>query len=56
VDRLDDLLTRREALGQHLAAAALPDRFDEVARDPELDVGLEQGGADLAQHLVEVGR
>jgi hypothetical protein len=27
---------------------------DDVARDADVDVGIEQGGADLAQHLVDV--
>ena len=55
VDDLDDLLAGVE----HLRSGG-PDRLgadagDDVAGDADVDVGLEQGGADLAQHLVDVG-
>ena len=35
--------------------ASLADAGDDVAGDADVDVGLEQGGADLAQDLVDVG-
>ena len=41
-------------LAQLLADAALADAGDEVLDDLEVDVGLEQGEADLAQDLVDV--
>ena len=56
VDDLDDLLRRAERLGELRADAALPDAGDEVPDDLEVDVGLEQGEADLAEDLVDVGR
>ena len=55
VDDLDDLLGRVERLGELGAEALLADARDEAADDREVDVGLEQGEADLAQHLVDVG-
>ena len=36
------------------ADGLLADARDEAADDPDVDVGLEQGDADLAQHLVDV--
>ena len=54
MDDLDDLLARREAL-QHLRVdRALLDTRDEVLRNGEVYVGLEQRHTDLAQRLVEV--
>ncbi len=55
VDDLDDLLARREALGQVRARPAppSPDRLT-VPDDEQVDVGLEQGHADLPQRLVDV--
>jgi len=55
VDGLDDLLARAQALGERLTRAALAHRCHEAAHHAELDVGLEQGGADLGECLVEVG-
>ena len=43
------------ALRELLAEAALADPGDEALDDREVDVGLEQGEADLAQDLVDVG-
>ena len=54
VDDLDDLLCRREALREVGAQALLADARDDAANDREVDVGLEKGHADLAQHLVDV--
>ena len=45
---LDDLLARREALQHVLTESALLDGRSEVARDLEIDVGLEQRETDLA--------
>ena len=54
VDDADDLLAGRDRL-QHLGPeGALADAGDEVADDLEVDVGLEQGDAHLAQRRVEV--
>ena len=53
--RPDDLLARGQALGERLGAHPQPDAVAEPASNGELDVGLEQGGADLAQRLVEIG-
>ena len=55
VDDLDDLLARAQVLGQLEAHAPRPDRLGEPADDADLDVGLEQGGSDLAEDLVDVG-
>ena len=44
-----------QRLAQLLADAALADAGDEVLDHLEVDVGLEQRQADLAQHLVDVG-
>ena len=43
------------ALRQLLADAPLADAGDQVLDHLEVDVGLEQGEADLAQDLVDVG-
>src|SRR5262249_31007211 len=51
VDDLHDLLARREALQDVLAERALLDRRREVSCDLEVDVGLEQGEADLPHRL-----
>ena len=54
VDDLHHLLARIEAL-QHLGAeAALLQRLGEAFDDLEVDVGLEQGEADLAHRRVDV--
>ena len=51
---LDDLLGGRER-GQHLGADGLgADVLDQVADDVEVDVGLEQGDANLAQGFGDV--
>src|SRR5206468_3857150 len=55
VDDVDDLLRRVERLGDLDADGALPDAGDEVADNLEVDVGLEEGEPDLAQHLVDLG-
>ena len=54
VDDVDDLLHGAEALGDVCAERPLADAGDEVLDDFVVDVGLEQGEADLAQSLVEV--
>ena len=51
MDDLHDLLARRQALEDVLAERALLDRGGEVARDLEVDVGLEEREADLAHRL-----
>ena len=51
----DDLLARGQALGEGLSADPQADAVAESAGHRELDVGLEQGRADLAQGLVQVG-
>jgi hypothetical protein len=55
VDDLDDLLRGAQALRQVGADALLLDAGDQVLDDLEVDVGLEQGQADLAQDLVDLG-
>ena len=55
VDDLDDLLAGIQAGEQVGPDGALADARDEVLDDLEVDVGLEQGEADLAQRDVEVG-
>ena len=56
MDDLDDLLRRVEGLRDLDAHGALADAPDQVAHDGEVDVGLEQGDADLAEDLVDVVR
>ncbi len=48
MDDLHDLLAGREALQHLLAERALAHALDERADDLEVDVGFEQGEADLA--------
>ena len=55
VDDLDDLLAGIEHLRAGRADRLDADAVDDVAGDADVDVGVEQGGADLAQHLVDVG-
>src|SRR5690606_2724706 len=55
VDDLDDLLAGIQAGEQVGADRALAHAGDEVLDDLEVDVGLEQGEADLTQRDVEVG-
>jgi hypothetical protein len=54
VDRLDHGLARVEGLRDLLAGEALPQRGGELLDDLEVDVGLEQGEANLAEGLVHV--
>ena len=54
MDYLDHLLARGDAL-QHLAAhGPLLDPVDQFPCDTEVDVGLQEGQADLAERLVHV--
>ena len=55
VDDLDDLLGGVQRAGQLEAARALLDVGDEVLDHGQVDVGLEQGAADLPGRLVEIG-
>jgi hypothetical protein len=55
VDDLHHLLGRGEALGDLLPHRPLADPGDEVLHHLEVDVGLEQGQADLAQGGVDLG-
>ena len=55
VDDLDDLLAGVDPAEHVGADRAFPNVGDEVLDDLEVDVRLEQGEADLAQRLVEVG-
>ena len=55
VDQLDDLLGRVERLVDAGADRPLPDALEHRLDDDEVDVGLEEGQADLAQDLVDVG-
>src|SRR2546422_8959900 len=52
VDHLDDLLGRRPRPQDVLAHRLLPPAVDEGAGDLEVDVGLEEGDAHLAQGLL----
>src|SRR2546422_869771 len=54
VDHLDDLLGRRQRPQDVLAHGLLPHAVDEGADDFEVDVGLEEGDAHLAQGLLDV--
>src|SRR4029079_13324091 len=54
VDDLDDLLRGAEALRDLRALGALLDPTDEVARDEDVHVGLEQRDAQLATDLVDL--
>ena len=53
-DDLDDLLGGGEGGGDLGAQGLGADLFDEVAGDVQVDVGFEQGDADLAQGFVDV--
>ena len=55
VDDLDDLLGGGEVLGKLGPGAPRADPLDEVLDDGEIDVGLEQGDADLAENLGDLG-
>ena len=50
----DDLLARGQALGERLGADPEPDAVAEASGDGQLDVGLQERGADLLERLVEV--
>ena len=54
IDNVDDLLRGIDRADDFVAEATRLDRLDEVARDPVVDVRLEQGEADLTQGLIEV--
>ena len=55
VDELDDLLAGVECLGRLDADGTLADARHHGAHHRHVDVGLEKSGADLAQHLVDIG-
>ena len=55
VDDLHDLLAGRQALEDLRPDRLLADARDEVLDDLEVDVGLEQGQADLAHRGIDVG-
>ena len=55
VDDLDDHLARRDRAQHFLADRFLGDLVDEIARDRQRDVGLEQGDAHLAHRRAHVG-
>ena len=54
VDDLDDLLGGREGGGDLGAEGAVADVVDELGDDGEVDVGFDEGEADLAQGLADV--
>ena len=54
MDDVDDLLGRVQRLVELGADAPLADPGDEVAHHREVDVGLEQREADLAQDFVDI--
>ena len=54
VDDLHDLLARGEALEDLLPDGLLADALDEGPDDLEVDVGLEEGDAHLAERLLDV--
>ncbi len=49
MDDLDDLLAGGDRFGDGLSGCLFLHRLDEIARDGQRHVGLEQGDADLAQ-------
>ena len=51
----DDALGRGEAAQDLLPGGAHAHPVEELLHDLEVDVGLEEGEADLAQRLVDVG-
>jgi hypothetical protein len=55
VDDLDDLLAGIEHLRARRPHRLGLEAGDDVARHGDVDVGIEQGGTDLAGHLVDVG-
>ena len=54
VDDFYDLFGRRERCGYFFADSAGADVLDEVVDDGEVDVGLEEGEADLAEGVGDV--
>ena len=54
VDGLDDLLTRRERLGQLRTGQTLTHPVEECSHHTELDIGLEQRRPDLLERFSEV--
>ncbi len=54
VDDFDDLLGGRERGGDFFADGAGADVLDELGDDGEVDVGLEEGEADLAEGVGDV--
>lgn len=54
VDDFDDLFRRAERGGDLLAHGAGADVLDEFVDDGEVDVGLEEGEADLAEGVGDV--
>ena len=55
MDDLDDLLARRDRLGDGLAGGLDLDGLDEIAGDGQRDVGFQQRGANLAQGGIDIG-
>ena len=55
VDDLDDHLARRDRAQHFRADRLFGDLVDEIARDRQRDVGLEQRDADLAHRRAHVG-
>jgi hypothetical protein len=53
-DDLDDLLGWRQGCSDCCSEGLGADLLDEIAGDLEVDVGFEQGDADLAQSFVDV--
>ena len=54
VGDLDDLLAGAQALEQVCVEGAFADAADQIAGDLEVDVGLEEGHADLPESSVDV--
>ena len=55
IDDLDDLLARIEHLRSGRPDRLGADAVDDLAGHADVDVGIEQGGPDLAQDLLDVG-
>ncbi len=54
MDDLDELLAGRDGAERGHARRLLLDTFEELARQLEVDVGLEQHAPDLAQPFLDV--
>ncbi len=54
VNRLDDLLARSEALGEHFTTQAFAHRVEERAHHAQFHVRFEQGGSHVREGSVEV--